>query len=220
MFGNFKVVLKSKMSRLVCSRKSRNRRRKPPKPEVNDSHSEHQEAFTRVFRNITRLMLQIEREKINNTACWYCNARRRDELRKSYTTRYVDESLEIQPCRSENYRQPLTLPPIYKTVELPVVQKRKVLFPTPCRGPIKDSEWSILNNCRYLRPGLPKYTKNGPNSQSKKPTFLWNVQSAVSERWKQTPALFFKNGRKLGFLIDISAIIVEYGSLGLILSIL
>lgn len=178
------------MSSLVCSRKSKNRRRKPPKPEVHDSHSEHQQAFTRLFRNITRLMLQIEREKINNTACWYCNARRRDELRRSDGTRYVDESLEIQPCRSKNYRQLLTLPPIYKTVELPVVQKRKVLFPTPCRGPIKDQEWSILNSCRYLRPGLPKYTGNGPpkytgngpNSQSKKPTFLWTVQSAVSER--------------------------------------
>lgn len=160
------------MSNIVCSNlsgkgKLRYRRRKKHEDvdETNDDHSEHQKVFLKMFRHIARLMMEIEREKVSNSrmgnmTCWICNSRRNYDRKGKEAPRFIDESLEIQPCNSTNYQKPLTLPPIYKGVELPVVQRRNQFFPTPCRGPIKDVEWSVLSNCRYLRPALPKYSSN------------------------------------------------------------
>jgi hypothetical protein len=121
-----------------------------------------------MFQRIANVMVEIERKKISksqmgNQTCWFCNSRRREDL-KTKPVRYIDDSLGIRPSEFNDYPALLQLPPLYKGVVLPMVQKRKETFPTPCRGPIKEVEWSTLSHCRYLRPALPKYRSETDSS--------------------------------------------------------
>lgn len=147
----------------------RNGRKKVVKQEHENKASTHRSELPSMFQRIANVMLEIERKKIaesqtGNQTCWFCNSRRREDLKKK-PVRCVDESLEIRPCEFKYYSPSVQLPPLYKGVVQPMVQKRKVPFPTPCRGPIKEVEWSTLRHCRYLRPALPKYRNDTDSSR-------------------------------------------------------
>lgn len=51
---------------------------------------------------------------------------------------------------------PILLPRVYTTKPRPL-QYREFLTPTKIRGPITDTEWEELQDCRYLRNGVPRF---------------------------------------------------------------
>ncbi|XP_012939078.1 uncharacterized protein LOC106012021 [Aplysia californica] len=52
---------------------------------------------------------------------------------------------------------PILLPKVYTIAQRPL-QCREFLTPTKIRGPITDSEWEELKDCRYIRHALPRFS--------------------------------------------------------------